>query len=342
MGAKTFSFSALLCSCVLLSSPQRVKAETFLPGVTQNNDSSGCFTQAFSRSVQQQLCCDDDSSFALRELPLTPPPPPTAVPLRFLNACNGDMAEARRRYSETLRWRKDNDIGMILKEPFPDFFLIKEHYPHYYHCTGFRGEPVYYEFPARTNLKALKKAGVGTEKLLRHYNMITEYQWQMLCRDDFMTSIFVLDLDGIRISDFVGETVDLVKQASRVAAEHYPERAGLVFVVNVPRWFNLIWNVVRPIVPESTLKKIFILRGKDAILSHLAEHIPMEHIPQEYGGSSRIRLGQSPEEEQLTNLMEHNLSLANQKVPVCQGCSQHKHVDQWPCHICSWTPARSY
>jgi hypothetical protein len=342
MVAKTFSFQVFICGCLLVTVTPTIKAETFLPagtGTTTNDNI--CSTQSFSSTVQQQTS-RDDSSFTARDLPLSPPSPPQDVPLRFLNACGGDFAEAQRRYMHTLQWRRDNNIGMILREPFPDFFLIKQHYPHYYHLTGLGGEPVYYEFPAKTNLRELKKAGVGFDKLLRHYNMIAEYQWQMINRDDFMTSILILDLDGIRLSDFVGETVELVKQASRVAAAHYPERAGLVFVVNVPRWFHLIWKALRPIVPENTLKKIFILRGQDDILSHLIKHIPVENIPQEYGGSSPMPLGQAPEEEQLANLMQHNLLLENQKMAVCQGCSHDKPVEHWPCRFCSWTPARSY
>ena len=44
------------------------------------------------------------------------------------------------------------------------------------------------------------------------------------------------------MTDFVGESVDFVKKASAFSAQHYPERAGFVFVVNVPSWFKMIWN----------------------------------------------------------------------------------------------------
>lgn len=68
------------------------------------------------------------------------------------------------------------------------------------------------------------------------------YQWQYLERDDLQHSIYIIDLDGIRMTDFVGESVDFVKRAAGFSAQHYPERAGYVFVVNVPSWFKLIWN----------------------------------------------------------------------------------------------------
>jgi len=285
---------------------------------------------AFSHHPQHSRQ-DEYSSFP------PPPPPPKEVPQRFLNACNGDYAEAQRRYYATLEWRRKEQIDTILREPFPNFFLIKQYYPHYYHGTGFRGEPVYFEFPAKADMKTLKRAGISTDQLLRHYNMITEFQWQMLNRDDFMTSIFIVDLEGITLRDFVGEAVDLVKKASKVSAEHYPERAGLVFVINVPRWFKLIWKVIVPIIPEATLKKIFVLRGKDEMMKTLSKYVPMENIPAEYGGASPLPLGQSSEEKLLANLMQYNLHRAG-----AQDISDPEYMEQLSCRFSDWTPARSY
>jgi hypothetical protein len=239
-----------------------------------------------------------------------------------------------------LQWRQSEGIDEILREPYPLFHFIKQHYPHYFHLRGKNGEPCYYEQPAKTNLKALREGGVGLELLLRHYTMITEFQWQFLERSDSSTSIFVIDLEGIKMSDFVGETVDFVKRASILSAQHYPERAGYVFIVNVPRWFKLIWRVIRPIVDRSTLEKIYILRGRDEILHNLLQRVPLENIPPEYGGTS-MPLGQAPEERLLHSLMVHNNQLAEQRRVTCSNCvgEQYHH---WQCEFCKWTLARSY
>jgi hypothetical protein len=68
--------------------------------------------------------------------------------------------------------------------------------------------------------------------------MITEFHWQVLDRNDLGNSIYIIDLKGIRLTDFVGECVDFVRKASEFTGQHYPERAGFVFVVNVPSWFK--------------------------------------------------------------------------------------------------------
>eukprot|EP00980_Cylindrotheca_fusiformis_P030125 scaffold24419_cov196-Cylindrotheca_fusiformis.AAC.2 len=347
---RTFSVP-LFVGCYLLSLVDIVVA----PDVRLSNDADKTTrttsTQndtsiASSSTSRPQSYCGDRCCF-----PLTPPAPELVKedddkddvpPLRFLNACDGDLRKAQKRFANTLKWRRDNHIDTILRESFPNFALIKQHYPHYYHLTGYKGEPVYYEFPAHANLQELQKAAIGLDQLLRHYLMITEYQWQMINRDDLMQSIYVLDLDGIRFQDFVDTTMEFVQRASRTAAEHYPDRAGVIIIVNAPRWFRLIWKVIQPIVPETTLHKIFILGRNEDVLNRLTKHIPIEHIPQIYGGSSSIPLGQSPEEIELANLMEHNLALVQNRQsipPVCHKWSEHQ---LGPCRFCNWRPARSY
>jgi hypothetical protein len=152
------------------------------------------------------------SSSSAQELPfhnpftrILPPPPPQELPSRFLRAGKGDPVEGRRRYQATLAWRKEHGIDTILFEAHPHFELIKKYYPHYFHLTGRKGEPVFFEQPPKTDLQALKAGGVDLDLLVRHYTMVTEFQWQYIERDDQARSITVLDLDGIRMIDFVGD-----------------------------------------------------------------------------------------------------------------------------------------
>ena len=272
-------------------------------------------------------------SSVVMQYPPAPPPAPDELPLRFLRAGKNDPVEGVRRYQATLQMRSEQKIDTILRESSEKFHIIKKYYPHYCHFRGKNNEPCFYEQPPKTNLRELRNNGVTLDKLLRHYTMVTEYQWQYIERDDLARSIYIIDLNGIRMTDFVGEAVDFVKKASVFSSQHYPERAGYVFVINVPGWFKLIWNVVKPIIDEDTLKKIYILRGKDEIRSAMQERIPLEHIPPEYGGTS-VPLGQSPQEETLSEWIEHNNILAAQQRTVCH--------DSINCKFCTWVPARSY
>ena len=190
------------------------------------------------RGGQQQ----HDLSYQYQSDPKNPfsrlyaPPAPRELPVRFLRAGKGDPIEGQRRYEATLQWRKENGIDNILFEAHPMFEMVKQHYPHYFHLRGKKGEPVFFEQPPKTDLPALRAGGMDLHGLVRHYAMVTEFQWQFIERNDFARSITVFDLEGIRMMDFVGEVIDYVKMCSQFTGQHYPERAGHVIVVNVPRW----------------------------------------------------------------------------------------------------------
>lgn len=225
---------------------------------------------------------------------------PAAVPKRFIVAEKGDEAKALVRYQETMAWRREEKLSEILFTPSPAFKTIKENYPHYYHKRGKNGEPVYYEKPGKINLKALKGAGLNLDDLMHNYMMVTEFLWQVIESDDNKKCISVIDVEGIGISDFRGEAVEYVKKAAAVSGKHYPERCAYIFVINIPSWFNMIWNVVKNMIDEVTREKVVMVRGKKNILEALLERIPLESIPEEYGGTSE---GSSPEETMLHGLM---------------------------------------
>jgi hypothetical protein len=308
------------------------------PPMSPRNQGYEVKTQRHSSSVHNDEEKDEHAlpKRNVIDVSRTPPPaPPEETPVRFLRAGKDDPVEGTRRYQATLKWRKENAIDTILVEPHFDFELIKQHYPHYYHLQGHDGQPVFFELPPRTNLAALRLGGVNLKKLLHHYAMVTEFQWQWLDRDDFSRSITVIDLQGMRMTDFVGECVDYVRKCSEFTSQNYPERAGFVMVVNVPGWFKMIWNVVKPMIDEVTLKKIQILRGKEEIFRALLDKIPIQNIPPEYGGQS-MPLGQAPQETLLRDLMRHNNNVAKGD----HSCGGKNGTP--PCRFCIWEPARGY
>uniref|UniRef100_A0A7S2U9B8 CRAL-TRIO domain-containing protein n=1 Tax=Attheya septentrionalis TaxID=420275 RepID=A0A7S2U9B8_9STRA len=262
------------------------------------------------------------------------PSPVFHVPERFVRAGKGDPVEGLKRYTETSEWRKQERMDQILTEPQPHFHLIKSQWPHFFHGRGYGGEVVYYETPAKMNLKVLKEGGVNLDILLRHYAFVTEFSWQHIDTSETARSTYVIDLQGIKLMDFAGEVIDFVKKASKFTGQHYPEKAGYVMVINVPAWFKLIWKVVKPMVDEATLKKIYILRGKKEILKALQERIPPEYIPSEYGGQG-LNLGDAEEEQRLFDLVEHNNKL-HEHVGHSSACNGKHGVP--PCQFCSFEP----
>lgn len=210
--------------------------------------------------------------------------PEDEIPQRFIDGCEGDMKEARRRWDITRHWREAEGVNGILDEPQPHFQLIRAFYPHYYCGRGKDGHIIFWDRPGDFQGDQLKSRGVTMEHLLRHWLFMTEYQWQILCEgDETAKSIAVIDANGIGISDLAGSNLDFVKTTVTYANQHYPERSHVIFVINAPFFASMMWKIVKPWVHPNTQKKVRILSAKES-LNGLQEHIDISQIPVYYGG----------------------------------------------------------
>ena len=71
-------------------------------------------------------------------------------------------------------------------------------------------------------------------------------------------------------------------QAASIGQDRYPECLGKLYVINAPRGFSAVWNVVKSRLDEVTVAKIDILGAsyKDALLKQIDE----ENLPSVFGG----------------------------------------------------------
>eukprot|EP00595_Chromulina_sp_UTEXLB2642_P000544 CAMPEP_0196763982 /NCGR_PEP_ID=MMETSP1095-20130614/5170_1 /TAXON_ID=96789 ORGANISM="Chromulina nebulosa, Strain UTEXLB2642" /NCGR_SAMPLE_ID=MMETSP1095 /ASSEMBLY_ACC=CAM_ASM_000446 /LENGTH=385 /DNA_ID=CAMNT_0042118429 /DNA_START=203 /DNA_END=1357 /DNA_ORIENTATION=- len=168
--------------------------------------------------------------------------PEDDIPMRFINGCDGDMKEARRRWDITKRWRETEGVNKILEEPQPNYFNIRKWYPHYHAGRGKEGHVVFYERAGELQYDQLTARGIKVEDLVRHFLFVTEYQWQILCGgDDMAKSISVIDIGSVKMSDVAGDQLEYLKKTAAIANHHYPERSYVIYVVNAPVWFSFLW-----------------------------------------------------------------------------------------------------
>jgi len=211
--------------------------------------------------------------------------PEDKLPQRFLDGCDQDMKEARRRWDITRHWREVEGVNNILNEPQPHFNTIKALYPHFNCSRGKQGHICFWERPGDFQGDQMAGRGIRTDELVRHWIFCTEYQWQVLAEGNEMAkSIAVLDVNGIGMSDMAGSNMDYIKKTVGIANTHYPERSYVIFVINAPWMASLMWKLVKPLVHENTQRKVRILSPKETFQG-LLEHIPVDQIPVYYGGT---------------------------------------------------------
>ena len=206
------------------------------------------------------------------------------IPKRFVDGCEGDMVEARRRWDITRHWRETEGIDNILQEEQPDYFTIKNLYPHYHAGKGKDGNIVFFERPGDLEREQLLARGIKNDKLIRHFLFVTEYQWEVLCKgDQTAKGISVIDIENVKMHMLAGENMEYLKTTIGYANQHYPERSYVVYVVNAPVWFSWFWKAIKPWIHPNTQRKVRIL-SKNETLEGLKEHIDEELIPSYYGG----------------------------------------------------------
>lgn len=212
---------------------------------------------------------------------------PSAL-LRFLKARNFKIEQAKKMWTSTLAWRRDNEIDDIIENfVFTEGREVKKYYMQFYHKVDKLGRPVYYEYLGSIDVKKLNKI-TKPERMIRNHI----YEYEKLLRIKLPAaslsigkrieqSCTVLNLKGVHISDF-GSVYSLVKSISGISQDHYPEILGRMFIINSPMLFTATWNLIKGILDESTVKKISI-HGSD-YLNHVTRLIPIENLPASIGG----------------------------------------------------------
>lgn len=230
---------------------------------------------------------------------------------RFLEGCNGEVDEAKRRYVKTMAWRKENDIDNIFLRPAPHFAAMKESLLHFTHKKDKLGHPLSFE-----HLGSMKKSmeyflahGVTVEDAVMHHILMQEFLWKVIDPRPFPEGVMlkIYDIKGISMSDVSGDVFNYTKQLGEIVAEYNPERIYQVFILNPPTWFNLIWKLVSPLINPKTRERVHVLRGQKDIQKALLEFIDPENLPVEYGGKCKCEGGcstHSPEELDLREYID--------------------------------------
>jgi len=251
------------------------------------------------------------------------------APPRFMTGSPGEPEEAQRRWRVSCQWKRENKIFNILQERQPLFYTIKQAYRLYLHKTDKEGRLVGIEKigNVRKCISTLTGAGVTPEDMVRHTAFVSEFTWGRIdstlapggkmCR--------IVDMSGIGMTDLGPEALNFVKQIGNALGHNYPERQAVIYVVNVPTYFNLLWRMLASLIRPVTQKKIKVLTP-DKTKEELLKVIDAENLPVEYGGRCSCHgpggcFRNAPQERQLWRHVAEleRLSEAGQLKPAPEG-----------------------
>ena len=101
-------------------------------------------------------------------------------------------------------------------------------------------------------------------------------------------SCTILDLKGVPLSAFPS-VFSLIREVSVIAQNYYPEMLGRMFMINSPVLFTAVWNMIKPLLDEVTVKKISIMGSN--YKAALLECIDEANLPDFLGGACRCSSG---------------------------------------------------
>jgi len=204
-----------------------------------------------------------------------------------------------------------------LSQPHPTFEAIKRYCPHFVHGRGKKGEIVIYEYPGRMDLGELKKRGVGAKEIGRHYVYFNEFLYRRLSgkggreggregegrreeEEEEGRVMTVLDIGGMGLGSLNKDVLDVLRTTSHLLHHHYPSRVVRIVVVNVPFFIGGAWKILASVLPQQVQERIELSSNPEV---DLLKYVDKENIPREYGGGSRVGLGESEEEIRLRELV---------------------------------------
>jgi hypothetical protein len=216
---------------------------------------------------------------------------PDGIPTRYLRMQGNERHLAAIALNKTLQWRREHDIDNLLAKPHSKFDLCKAVFPHYFIGRDKGNHILFVQRPALLDLEKAEAIGLSMDDLLMHYVYVNEYLWQILeAEDPFGEMTSVIDMTGIKIAVLRRKTlVAFVKKLVATMDSHYPQRAHKTLVLNAPKWFNVLFKVLSPLMRESTKKKIEIHsrgRKQDAVLKQYLGEKATDVLPADMWSTS--------------------------------------------------------
>ncbi|EST09176.1 CRAL-TRIO domain protein [Kalmanozyma brasiliensis GHG001] len=183
---------------------------------------------------------------------------------RYLRAAKGDLDNAKRRIKSTLEWRRD-----FCPEIIPPGSVSHEAESGKHVVSGFDndGRPLIYLRPARENTKP-------SDAQVRYL------VWTLERAIDFMppgVENYAIVIDYHKATTSTNPSLSTAKTVANILQNHYVERLGRAFVVNVPWFINAFFTAITPFLDPITKDKI-------RFNANLAEFVPAEQLDAEFAG----------------------------------------------------------
>jgi len=116
---------------------------------------------------------------------------------------------------------------------------------------------------------------------------------QSVSKEEAGSGEFVSIVDLENFSWSTCPSLSLMKECMNLLKKHYPYRMGSIFIVNAGLTFNVLWNILKPLMPRRALAKTFNVGKANSKYARkmFEEKIGSRFLEKAYGGEREVDEG---------------------------------------------------
>mmetsp|Transcript_43114 Transcript_43114/g.38351 ORF Transcript_43114/g.38351 Transcript_43114/m.38351 type:complete len:321 (-) Transcript_43114:47-1009(-) len=206
--------------------------------------------------------------------------------------CKEREKETYMRLDHYLERYEQYKFNTILDEPLANEEEMFQAWKLYTYGYDKQGHPVLYDEIASADIAAVNKAFKDDMELLRtyrfrfHRRLANTKRIQAEKLDTILYKhTFIMDLSGFSSSHFGSNYRNTVKEIIGDEQNVFPETLYVMFLINTPWAFRMIWRIVGTFIDPITYEKIKVL-GSDYI-GEMTKYIDIDQIPAKYKGKGK-------------------------------------------------------
>lgn len=217
--------------------------------------------------------------------------------IRWLRARNLDVSKAAQMLEKSIQWRTENQIDLAIENGEEVPLKYRKIYP-----TGLLGHDdedclVVFLPLGRFNHRIMI-GNEGMETAMR-YNMLwmerimgylKEYEEKTGKKG--LRIVEVVDMEYYSYKELTyGPAREFMLATNRVFDENYPELLKSCIVINAPKVFTMLWNIIKPLLSKVTMSKVQIYGGSGQEVESwkelLRSKLKPENVPKRWGGTKQ-------------------------------------------------------
>lgn len=145
------------------------------------------------------------------------------------------------------------------------------------------GHPVWIDTPGKIDIKGLTISAKKSDFIRYQIYKVEEILTEMRSRNAPDKAIMINDLSGYSLKLLFTPGMDILIKVLVLLEDNYPETLHKCYVVNSPKIFPIIYEIVKPFLSKRTSGKIKILGSNYKEI--LVDELGPDCLPETYGGN---------------------------------------------------------